>query len=381
MDSSKLNIPSTVKDPNYRYQMPKIQVTTQGAGGGIKTRIDNIKEVAHSLTVPPDYPLKFIGRELGSNTEIKNDNYLINGSHTAEKFQQILDKFIEKYVLCPNCKLPEIRIFIKKGEIRCKCRACGTISKLDDKHKFSTHIKNFPPVYDQEPEKTGPIMAKDKTSGDSKSSQPAKKTIDKETAMKIKSSMEKIEKIVAGMKDEAVVTSQLENVFNENKFDMEIKYFVLVNGLFNKNIYQLLKSRIHIIKNFLNKEPENHRDEAIFYLLGGIADLTFNRFRDVKDLPKYIPSIMYHLYVDDVITEDYWIKYAIKNTLPPINSILFTKENEARFLDGAAEFTNWIENSPYEDEEVNSVPVNQVPVKEVPSMKKPVEEEIDIDDI
>lgn len=43
-------------------------------------------------------------------------------------------------------------IFVKKGkdEIRGKCRACGTISKLDDKHKFSTYIKNFPPKYDEE---------------------------------------------------------------------------------------------------------------------------------------------------------------------------------------------------------------------------------------
>ena len=69
----------------------------------------------------------------------------------------------------PKCKLPEIRIFIKKEEIRCKCRACGTISKLDDKHKFSTHIKYFPRAYHQEPEKIGPFV-KDKTPADSKSS-------------------------------------------------------------------------------------------------------------------------------------------------------------------------------------------------------------------
>jgi translation initiation factor 2 beta subunit (eIF-2beta)/eIF-5 len=378
MDSSKLNIPSTVKDPNYRYQMPKILVTTQGTGGGVKTRIDNIKEVAHSLTVPPDYPLKFIGRELGSNTEIKNDNYLINGSHTAEKFQQILDKFIEKYVLCPNCKLPEIRIFIKKGEIRCKCRACGTISKLDDKHKFSTHIKNFPPVYDQEPEKTTPVV-KDKTMADSKTAGPTKRTIDKETQMKIKSTMERIDKIVASTKDQAVVNSQLETLFNESKFDLEIKYFVLINGLFTKNIYQQLRSRLHIIKNSLNKEPENQRDEATFYLLGGVADLVFNRFRDVKDLPKYIPSILYYFYLEDIVTEDYYIKYAIKNSLQPINSILFTKENEAKFLDSAAEFTNWIENSSYEDEDLTVQTSKPAQLKEV--AKKPVEEEIDIDNI
>jgi len=76
---------------------------------------------------------------------------------------------------------------------------------------------------------------------------------------------------------------------------------------------------------FLNKEPENHRDKTLFHLLGGIADLTLNRFRGIKDLPKSIPSILYYSYIDDVITEDFWIKYAIKNTLPPIYSILSPK--------------------------------------------------------
>src|ERR1700744_1556138 len=96
--TKKLNIPRSVQDPKYRYQMPAIQVSVQGSGGGVKTKFENIKEVAHALVVPPDYPLKFIGKEIGSQTEIKNDVYLISGSNTADKFQQILDKFIDKYV-------------------------------------------------------------------------------------------------------------------------------------------------------------------------------------------------------------------------------------------------------------------------------------------
>jgi len=54
MDSGKLNIPSTITDPNYRYKMPKLAVVSQGSGGGVKTKLENIIDVAKALQVPPD---------------------------------------------------------------------------------------------------------------------------------------------------------------------------------------------------------------------------------------------------------------------------------------------------------------------------------------
>ena len=76
MESGELNIPSTVKDPHYRYKMPKIQTAIQGSGNGIKTNWINLPDVSNALKVPVEYPLKFIGRELGSNTELKPNSYL-----------------------------------------------------------------------------------------------------------------------------------------------------------------------------------------------------------------------------------------------------------------------------------------------------------------
>ena len=49
MDSDELNIPSTIKDPHYRYKMPKIQVVSQGSGNGIKTKWINLPEVSNAL--------------------------------------------------------------------------------------------------------------------------------------------------------------------------------------------------------------------------------------------------------------------------------------------------------------------------------------------
>ena len=54
-------------------------------------------------------PTKFFGCELGAQTQIdlKNERYIVNGAHDGEKLQEILDDFIQKFVLCPECENPE----------------------------------------------------------------------------------------------------------------------------------------------------------------------------------------------------------------------------------------------------------------------------------
>ena len=66
-------------------------------------------EVAKALDRPPTYPTKYFGCELGAQTQVdlKNERYIVNGSHEAAKLQEMLDGFIRKFVLCPNCDNPE----------------------------------------------------------------------------------------------------------------------------------------------------------------------------------------------------------------------------------------------------------------------------------
>lgn len=103
-----VNINRSVTDMFYRYKMPKIIVKVEGKGNGIKTRIVNMSEIAKSLDRPPSYPTKYFGCELGAQTTIdhKTDKYIVNGSHTADKMQDMLDGFIQKFVLCPKVREP-----------------------------------------------------------------------------------------------------------------------------------------------------------------------------------------------------------------------------------------------------------------------------------
>merc|ERR1712039_1116385 len=93
---------------------------------------------------------KWFGSELGAqstytNKEGEGERAIINGHHDTPVFQTMLDKFIEKYVLCQKCKLPEIDIILKKGLITAKCAACGWAGELDNNHRIASFIMNNPP--------------------------------------------------------------------------------------------------------------------------------------------------------------------------------------------------------------------------------------------
>jgi len=57
-------------------------------------------------------PTKYFGCELGAQTQFdnKNDRFIVNGSHTSDKLQDLLDGFIRKFVLCPECDNPETNL-------------------------------------------------------------------------------------------------------------------------------------------------------------------------------------------------------------------------------------------------------------------------------
>jgi len=155
--AKNLNINRGVNDPFYRYKMPRLLAKVEGKGNGIKTVIANMSEIAKALSRPPTYPTKYFGCELGAQTnfDMKNERYIVNGEHDANKLQDILDGFIKKFVLCPACDNPETVLSVKSKSqaIQGKCKACGHAYTVDPKQKLSTFIlKNPPPVEGSEPE-------------------------------------------------------------------------------------------------------------------------------------------------------------------------------------------------------------------------------------
>jgi translation initiation factor 5 len=145
--ASLVNVRRDVSDPFYRYKMERLQTKIEGKGNGIKTVITNLTSVAQSLARPGSYLIKYFGFELGAQTNLDpaDDRWIINGAHESIKLQELLDGFINKFVLCKKCKNPETDVHIKDGRITLDCKACGQRSEVDLRLKLSGFmLKNVP---------------------------------------------------------------------------------------------------------------------------------------------------------------------------------------------------------------------------------------------
>jgi len=148
MAAGIVNVRRDVDDKFYRYRMPLLLTKIEGKGNGIKTVIPNMSDVARALSRPPTYPTKFFGCELGAQTSFdeKGDRYIVNGAHDATRLRELLDTFIDKFVLCGSCKNPETDLIITKNdEIIRDCKACGQRTIVDMRHKLTTYIIKNPP--------------------------------------------------------------------------------------------------------------------------------------------------------------------------------------------------------------------------------------------
>jgi translation initiation factor 5 len=114
----------------------------EGRGNGIKTVLVNVTDLGTSLNREAPEITKFFGCEIGSQTSFSadTDRAIVNGAHTAADLQVHLCRYIENFVLCENCRLPETHYKIKAGLISQKCLACGHKSTVDMTHKLTTFI-------------------------------------------------------------------------------------------------------------------------------------------------------------------------------------------------------------------------------------------------
>lgn len=147
----KLNIIGTLNidkkyDRFFRYTMPVLKSTVQGRGNGKKTSIINCTEVAAALDRQPSVLTKFFGYVLGTTCKWDGLHSVINGAHETRTLQRLLSIFIDQFVLCPNCLLPETDLSVEAGtrsNIRHQCRSCGETIVIDTTHKCTQNLCKF----------------------------------------------------------------------------------------------------------------------------------------------------------------------------------------------------------------------------------------------
>jgi translation initiation factor 5 len=137
-------------DLNYRYKMESVRVTNGGFGNGLYTIISNLDSISHSLNIPPEILEKYITISLGSSFNDKKKSF--TGTHDNKKIQKIIYNYINTFLICPNCSIPELvyeitKISNKKYDINYKCSACcdkkGIKIKNNIDEKCLENIKKY----------------------------------------------------------------------------------------------------------------------------------------------------------------------------------------------------------------------------------------------
>lgn len=162
------NIGGDANDRAYRYRMPTMQLKIEGRGNGIKTVIVNMDSLAKSLKTDPAYVTKYFGCELGAQSkyDAKKNLSVVNGAHDINTFNTHLDTFINRFILCPNCALPEIDMSVKKDTINIKCAACGYAGVCQHmQHRLATYIVKNPPPKNKKEQAAAAAAANDAADG------------------------------------------------------------------------------------------------------------------------------------------------------------------------------------------------------------------------
>lgn len=172
--SSKLrNIGGAKGDKFFRYKMPDLQSKVEKPGtNGQQTVILNIAEIAKALHCDPEYPTRFMGAELGAQATFQDTSdrtcCIIKGIFPPADLNKQLNKFIDQFILCPKCRLPETKIHIKSKKVCVTCASCGYDDALNTGHKLEKFILNNNKSKNKSKKKKKDKSGKDKDDSDEK---------------------------------------------------------------------------------------------------------------------------------------------------------------------------------------------------------------------
>ncbi|KAI8074648.1 domain found in IF2B/IF5-domain-containing protein [Gongronella butleri] len=392
-----INVRRDVKDSFYRYKMPRLISKVEGKGNGIKTVVPNMVEIARALSRPPSYPTKFFGCELGAQVKCddKNERYIVNGEHDADKLQNILDGFISKFVLCSSCRNPETDIIIKNDDIWMDCKACGARNMADMRHKLATFIlKNPPATANKQLRKlrqAATAQANDAVEGGAGFVQEEDDDDDDIISMRINKEAQGLNMVSQLAQEDwsedtsdAAVAARMQELSVKNlggafgaggndddDDDVENKYElfgawleaqqdaadddilqkaeelgvlgkykacqVLVQCIFDANIGAQIPKRAKLLRKFV--DGEKHQKAV----LGGLERLVGLEYKDA--LLKKVPGILMKLYDVDIIEDDVFLKWGEKPSKKYVD-----KEVSKQVKKEAKPFLEWLENASEEEE-------------------------------
>jgi translation initiation factor 2 subunit 2 len=92
---------------------------------GAFTRFTNLGDIADVLSREAEHVHRFVQRELGTSGKFANGRARYNGTFSERDFGGAIDAYVDEYVLCSECGLPDTRLVREDRTPMLRCDACG----------------------------------------------------------------------------------------------------------------------------------------------------------------------------------------------------------------------------------------------------------------
>ncbi len=120
LNRGKEELPEILESHN-RFEVPSAKVNQLGK----KTIVTNFGDICDRLNRDRDVVAKYLLHELGTAGSRSEGRITLNGSFQAQDVNAAIAKYVESFVMCKVCHLPDTQL-LKEGKLTfIRCEACG----------------------------------------------------------------------------------------------------------------------------------------------------------------------------------------------------------------------------------------------------------------
>ena len=122
LDRARSQVPEDAfKKSGERFKVPNVKLMLQGN----RSIWQNFQDIINVLNRPGREVIKFVSGQIGTAGSIEGGNAIFNGKFTTEAITDVLNRYIDSYVICPVCTRPDTEIKKIEKQYVLECSACG----------------------------------------------------------------------------------------------------------------------------------------------------------------------------------------------------------------------------------------------------------------
>lgn len=108
-----------------RFELPEPDLRAEGN----VTVFENFQAVIDRLDRRENHVMKFLQNELGTSGHIdESGRARLTGEFRERRVADVLEAYLDAYVRCPECGLPDTSLETEQGATLISCDACGARS-------------------------------------------------------------------------------------------------------------------------------------------------------------------------------------------------------------------------------------------------------------